>query len=582
MRKKHPIRRFFTVLLVIALVAGLAALPMLTKNAAQEENAASILSGTAERRELVRSLISGAPLETVEPVEITVPYGVKVLKYLVASGEQVSAGDVIALVDDVSVMTAVKAVQETLDSLSKSLQTARSKIIPGVISVDDGGNLCVDGKKIADDKLTYYAEFLSLSQQHREYEEIMLKLFQLHTSGTVTAPCDGLVGKLDDTLVWQLSSDGGWELVFLSAEEKPTEPPSEKPGQTPEERPVEIPEGEGITCFLRGIVSINEDGTWVTRKSPEPFTIASLTDLAGINRNLSEETETIQPDSPVMALEGLAWAVIQPEAGDLLLYADDGRDGCWILKVGTIPVEEEPEKPTGEEDKPGQGGNRPTGGGGIGGGITQDMINSYLAGLGGNRGGFGGNRGMTAGSGKESELYSTASSTLCTVTPMDTMQLTLSVDEMDIAALALGMTAQVKLEALPNQEFTAEITEISKFGTNNGGSSKFDVTLELPCAENMLPGMNASVTLKLETYSDCLTIPVAALVEQGTKTVIFTDYDEEAKALLNPIELTLGYSDGEYVQVLSGLNDHSSFRYSYYDQVEISNAVEKKNAGLFG
>lgn len=573
MRKKHPIRRFFTILLLAALVAGLAALPMLTKKAAEEENKASILAGVPERRELVRTLVSGAPLETVDAADCQVPHGVKVISYLVSSGDSVSAGDTIALVDDVSVMTAVKAVQESLDSVSKSLQAVRSKITPGVITVDDEGSLCVDGKKIADDKLTYYAQFLTLSQQHREYEEIMLELFLLHSTGTVTAPCDGLVGSLNENLIWKLSAEGKWELVFLSAEE---EEPSSEPTEPTDTAPTEEPAEEGLTCFLRAILQINPDGTWVTRKSAKPFTISGFGDLGSIDSTLSETEETIQPDSPVLSMEGISWSVIQPEAGDLLLYAQDSADGCWIVKIGTVPVPENPsqgETTPGEETRPSPGGtgNRPSGG------ITQEMINSYLGAMAGrNKGGT-----AAAGGGKTaSELYSTEASQLCTVTPMDTMRLTLPVDELDVASLSIGMTAKVTLEALPNREFTAEITEISKFGTNNGGSSKFGVTLELPCAEGMLPGMNAAVTVTLETYPDCLTIPVAALVEQGNKTLVYTGYDEQSETLLNPVEVTLGYSDGEYVQILSGLTENTSFRYSYYDEVEISNAVETR--GMFG
>lgn len=565
MRKKHPIRRFFTFLLLAALVAGLAALPMLTKNAAVDEHKASILAGVPERRELVRNLVSGAPLETVDAAACQVPYGVKVTEYLVSSGDTVSAGDTIALVDDVSVMTAVKAVQESLDSVSKSLQTVRSKITPGVITVDDEGSLCVDGKKIADDKLTYYAQFLSLSQQHREYEQIMLDLFLLHNTGTVTAPCDGLVGALNENLIWKLSAGGNWEFVFLSAEE---EEPSTEATEATENPPAE----DGLTCFLRAIVRINPDGTWVTRKSAQPFTIAGFGDLASIDRTLAEEEEIIQPDSPVLSMEGISWTVIQPEAGDLLLYAQDNAEGCWILKIGTVPVGNAPtQEETEPTDNPGTGG----GGGRPGGGnITQEDINRYLGMM------TGRNRGGTASGGQTNELYSTEPSQLCTVTPMDTMKLNLPVDELDVAALSVGMTAKVTLEALPNREFTAQITEISKFGTNNGGSSKFAVTLELPCAEGMLPGMNASVTITLETYPDCLTIPVAALVEQGSKTLVYTGYDEASETLLNPVEVTLGCSDGEHVQILSGLPENTSFRYSYYDEVEISNAVETR--GMFG
>ena len=150
-------------------------------------------------------------------------------------------------------------------------------------------------------------------------------------------------------------------------------------------------------------------------------------------------------------------------------------------------------------------------------------------------------------SGSTDSLYSTEKIQLAAVTPMQTMYITLSVDEMDISLLHLGMTAEVTFEALPGQKFSAQITELSQFGETGDGSSKFQVKLELPCQGNMLPGMNAKVKIPLETRSDCLTVP-------------------------SPVET--GLSDGEYVQILSGLSEGQTIWYRYYDQLVISNAVK--------
>lgn len=575
MRKKHPIRRFFIFVLLAAIVAGLAALPMLTKSAANDENKASILSATPERRELKRSLISGAPLATAEPVSVSIPSGVKITEYLVSSGDTVTAGTPLARVDDVSVMTAVKAVQESLDSVSGSLQSVRSKITPGAITVDDEGSLCVNGSKIPEDSLASYAQFVTLTRQHREYEQLLLELFLLHQDGIVTAPCDGMVGALDEKLIWKLSSDGSWEFVWLSADtEEPQDPEDPENPEEPED-PEEPEEPEtGFTCFLRAIIRINPDGTWVTRKSEQVFTISSILNPGSFDRTLSNTEEVIQPDSPVLDLSDGSWSVITPEAGDLLLYAEDSDGGCWILKIGTVDVPGEiPTDPT-DPTQPTQP-TRPGGGGG-GSGISQEMIEQYLSTM--------GSRGRSGSSGSTQQgpsLYSTEKVTLCTVTPMETMQLTLAVDEMDIAALRVGMQADLTLEALPNRHFTGEIKEISQFGTNSGGSSKFAVLLELPCDKDMLPGMNVNVTVTLETLPDCLTIPVAALTGTGTKPQVFTAYDETTETLLNPVTPELGYSDGESVQILSGLDENTTIWYSYYDTVEISNAVESRNS-LFG
>lgn len=60
-------------------------------------------------------------------------------------------------------------------------------------------------------------------------------------------------------------------------------------------------------------------------------------------------------------------------------------------------------------------------------------------------------------------------------------------DEQDISHLTLGATAELTVDALPGQFFEASVTDISKFGSSSGGSSKFDVELELFMQKGCFP-----------------------------------------------------------------------------------------------
>ena len=99
-------------------------------------------------------------------------------------------------------------------------------------------------------------------------------------------------------------------------------------------------------------------------------------------------------------------------------------------------------------------------------------------------------------------------------------------------------------------------------------------------AENMLVGMNASASLVLNTTVDALTIPASALVEEGTRTLVYTGYDEENECLTGPVEVTTGVSDGENVQILEGLADGDSYYYAYYDTLEISYTPDFGGGGM--
>ena len=181
---------------------------------------------------------------------------------------------------------------------------------------------------------------------------------------------------------------------------------------------------------------------------------------------------------------------------------------------------------------------------------------------------------------KTVELYDLEGDVLMTVTPQDTVSLTITLDEQDISKVSLGQTAQVKVEALRGQTFEAEVVQVGTSGTNNGGSSKFAVKLKLAYGENMLDGMSAVAEIPLYTKLDVLTVPVEALAEVGAKTVVYTAQDKDSGALSQPVEVQTGLSDGSRAEIVSGLQMGDTFYYSYYDIVELDTAVNTQKYTL--
>lgn len=135
------------------------------------------------------------------------------------------------------------------------------------------------------------------------------------------------------------------------------------------------------------------------------------------------------------------------------------------------------------------------------------------------------------------EPFDLTQSTILTVTPGETMTLDITVDELDIGSVNLGQEAEVAVAALNGSTVTGTVTGIGT-AVNSGGSSKFNVTITLPREENMLSGMSAQASLALDTVENILTVPAA---------------------------VTTGVSDGETVQILSGLEAGDRYYYSYYD-----------------
>lgn len=200
-----------------------------------------------------------------------------------------------------------------------------------------------------------------------------------------------------------------------------------------------------------------------------------------------------------------------------------------------------------------------------------------LSGLMGMMGGFSmGGYGGTGSS--QTQLYSLDGDVLLTVTPLDTMTVTIAVDEKDIAGVKTGMTAQLTMNALPDETFEGQVTRVAQSGSGNGGSSKFDVEITLSRESDMLPGMSATAQLTLYEKMDVLTLPVAALRDEGGKTLVYTGKDKKTGEPANPVEVTTGLSDGENVEILSGIDSGTTVYYSYYDTVTESDAVETERS----
>lgn len=125
--KNKGLRRAINFILLLALVAGLAAMPLLTADKAPEEEfPLSVLSAKAERREIGSWLSAGGVLAEEEVLSVNVPSDVKLTEFLVENGDTVRKGDPIASVDRVTVMSAIASTQETMEDLAAQLEKERT------------------------------------------------------------------------------------------------------------------------------------------------------------------------------------------------------------------------------------------------------------------------------------------------------------------------------------------------------------------------------------------------------------------------------------------------------------------------
>jgi HlyD family secretion protein len=175
---------------------------------------------------------------------------------------------------------------------------------------------------------------------------------------------------------------------------------------------------------------------------------------------------------------------------------------------------------------------------------------------------------------------------LMTIADLSEMEVEVEVDETDVVGVKLGETADIKVDALPNQVLKGSVTEIGssaieKLSTTQQESRDFKVkiTLENP-PKALKPGLSASADIITAEKKSVLAVPISALVlrekdnpdpkkkekieEEGLYTL------ENGRAKFYPvnkgiiggldIEITSGIKDGQDVIVgpygaLRGLKD---------------------------
>ena len=145
--------------------------------------------------------------------------------------------------------------------------------------------------------------------------------------------------------------------------------------------------------------------------------------------------------------------------------------------------------------------------------------------------------------------------TLCTIYDLSYLEITLNVDELDISDVEVGQEVQITAEAVV-------------VGTSSGSYTSYPVTIRIDDTEGLLPGMNVDVTIVVDSVTDAVSIPIAAL-ERGNVVLITADSPSAVNAVEDMtapegyvyVQVTTGLSDDDYIEITSGLTEGDTVAY---------------------
>lgn len=154
-----------------------------------------------------------------------------------------------------------------------------------------------------------------------------------------------------------------------------------------------------------------------------------------------------------------------------------------------------------------------------------------------------------------------ASGTLAMIYDMSYLKVEMGVNELDIGKVRAGQTVEITAAALMGQTFRGTVERVSVNGTTTSGFTTYPVTIVVEDYGDLKPGMNVSATILGETVENALCVPVGA-VNRGNTVLVPGEgaMTEDGAAVADPFKLeerpvTLGRSDGAYIEITSGLSE---------------------------
>jgi len=180
-----------------------------------------------------------------------------------------------------------------------------------------------------------------------------------------------------------------------------------------------------------------------------------------------------------------------------------------------------------------------------------------------------------------------SSRTLCVIYDLSYLEMSLSVDELDIADVSVGQEVQITADAREGQKYTGYVSKVSIAGSNNNGTATYPVTVRIDDYGDLLPSMTADATIYMTQEQNVIAIQSSA-VQRGN-TVLITADSPTAKTLAEqgqePNEdgyytatIETGISDDTYIQVISGLQDGDKIAYAVRSLSSSGGLLD----GLFG
>lgn len=179
-----------------------------------------------------------------------------------------------------------------------------------------------------------------------------------------------------------------------------------------------------------------------------------------------------------------------------------------------------------------------------------------------------------------------ASKSVLTIIDPNSIKVKVLVDELDIAKVSNGQTATVKFDAISDKTFEGTVEAIAQLGTSNNNVTTYDVTLGIKEPTGIKVGMNANITLAIQSKTDALVVPVEAITEENDKKYVTVSSSsgesEGTQSKGQRVEVTTGLENESYVEVVSGVTEGEKLLITLPTTTTSTNTNKSERSGFGG
>ncbi|SDC53267.1 HlyD family secretion protein [Paenibacillus sp. UNCCL117] len=152
------------------------------------------------------------------------------------------------------------------------------------------------------------------------------------------------------------------------------------------------------------------------------------------------------------------------------------------------------------------------------------------------------------------------------VASLDTLQLAISVDELDLPKVKVGQKARVRVDAISGKVYEAEVKQVSTVGTTSNGVSTYSVILGMKSSEELKYGMTASADIIVTDKKGVLLLPTQAVQSRGGQSAVMI---KKADGTTERKQIKVGVNDSTNVEIVEGLAEG--------DEVVVGGATRSNN-----